>query len=118
MKLGYARVSTNEQNLALQIDALRAAGAERIYEDKGISGSMVLKPAYSDMLRDARPGDEVLVWRLDRLGRSLPALIGELEMLAHLQVGFRSLTEQIETITPEADCSSTWLALSRNLSGM
>lgn len=100
MKLGYARVSTGEQNLALQIDALKAAGAERIYEDKGISGSMVLKPAYGEMLRQARAGDEIMVWRLDRLGRSLPALIGELELLAGLDVGFRSLTEQIETVTP------------------
>ncbi|WP_328805885.1 recombinase family protein [Sphingobium yanoikuyae] len=100
MKLGYARVSTGEQNLALQIDALRAAGAEAIFEDKGISGSMVLKPAYGDMLRQVRAGDEIMVWRLDRLGRSLPALIGELELLAGLDVGFRSLTEQIETVTP------------------
>lgn len=100
MKLGYARVSTSEQNLALQIDALRNAGAERIFEDKGISGSMVLKPAYGDMLRQARAGDEIMVWRLDRLGRSLPALIAELELLAGLDVGFRSLTEQIETVTP------------------
>lgn len=100
MKFGYARVSTSEQNLALQIEALRAAGAERIFEDKGISGSMVLKPAYGEMLRQARDGDEIMVWRLDRLGRSLPALIGELELLAGLNVGFRSLTEQIETVTP------------------
>jgi DNA invertase Pin-like site-specific DNA recombinase len=100
MKLGYARVSTGEQNLALQIDALRAAGAERIFEDKGVSGSIVLKPAYGEMLRQARAGDEIMVWRLDRLGRSLPALIGELELLAGLGVGFRSLTEEIETVTP------------------
>ncbi len=100
MKLGYARVSTGEQNLALQIDALRAAGAERIFEDKGVSGSTVFKPAYGDMLRHARAGDEIMVWRLDRLGRSLPGLIIELEMLGSLGVGFRSLTEQIETVTP------------------
>ena len=100
MKIGYARVSTGEQNLALQIDALRAAGAERIFEDKGVSGSTVFKPAYGDMLRHARAGDEIMVWRLDRLGRSLPGLIIELEMLGSLGVGFRSLTEQIETVTP------------------
>ena len=100
MKLGYARVSTGEQNLALQIDALRAAGAEEIFEDKGISGSTVLKPAYGDMLRRARSGDEIMVWRLDRLGRSLPSLITELELLGSMGVGFRSLTEQIETVTP------------------
>ncbi|GMM62444.1 recombinase family protein [Novosphingobium pituita] len=100
MKLGYARVSTGEQNLALQIDALRAAGVERIFEDKGVSGSMVLKPAFADMLRHARAGDEIIVWRLDRLGRSLTSLITELELLAKLDLGFRSLTEQIETVTP------------------
>lgn len=100
MKIGYARVSTSEQNLALQIDALRAAGAERIYEDKGVSGSAVFKPAYADMLRAARAGDEIIVWRLDRLSRSLITLITELQMLAHIGVGFRSITEQIETVTP------------------
>jgi DNA invertase Pin-like site-specific DNA recombinase len=100
VKLGYARVSTGEQNLALQIDALRSAGADRIFEDKGVSGSTVFKPAYGDLLRLARAGDEIMVWRLDRLGRSLPALITELELLATIDVSFRSLTEQIETATP------------------
>lgn len=100
MKLGYVRVSTGEQNLALQIDALRAAGVERIFEDKGVSGSTVFKPAYGDMLRQARAGDEIMVWRLDRLGRSLPALITELELLGRMEVGFRSLTEKIETAMP------------------
>lgn len=100
MKLGYARVSADENNLPIQIEALRGAGADRIFEDKGVSGSMVLKPAYGDMLREAKAGDEIIVWRLDRLGRSLPALIRELELIAGLKVGFRSLTEQIETVTP------------------
>lgn len=100
MKLGYARVSTGEQNLALQIDALRSAGAERIFEDKGVSGSTVLKPSFAEMLRHARAGDEIIVWRLDRLGRSLTGLITELEVLARLDLGFRSITEQIETVTP------------------
>jgi DNA invertase Pin-like site-specific DNA recombinase len=75
MKFGYARVSTGEQNLALQIDALRAAGAERIFEDHGISGSTVFKPAYCDLVSQLRAGDEIMVWRLDRLSRSLPSLI-------------------------------------------
>lgn len=100
MRFGYARVSTDEQSLALQVDALRAAGADRIFEDHGVSGSAVIKPAYRDMLRMVRAGDEILVWRLDRLGRSLPALIAELAALGSLEVGFRSLTEQIETVTP------------------
>lgn len=100
MKLGYARVSTDEQNLALQIDALKDAGAERIFEDRGVSGAAVLKPAYCEMLKMARPGDEIIVWRLDRLSRSLVTLITELQMLGELQLGFRSLNEQIETVTP------------------
>jgi|TARA_R110000787_G_scaffold286368_5_gene404447 DNA invertase Pin-like site-specific DNA recombinase len=100
MKFGYARVSTDEQNLALQIDALKDAGAERIFEDRGVSGAAVLKPAYCEMLKLARPGDEIMVWRLDRLSRSLMTLITELQMLGELQLGFRSLNEQIETVTP------------------
>lgn len=102
MKLGYARVSTGDQNLSLQIDALRAAGVEDryIYQDHGISGSAVFKPAYADMLRAARPGDEIIVWRMDRLSRSLITLITELQLLGSLNVGFRSVTENIETVTP------------------
>jgi DNA invertase Pin-like site-specific DNA recombinase len=100
VKLGYARVSTGEQNLALQIDALHAAGAERIFEDKGISGATVFKPAYAELLQMARPGDEIIVWRLDRLSRSLMTLITELSMLDDLKLGFRSVTENIETVTP------------------
>jgi DNA invertase Pin-like site-specific DNA recombinase len=61
MKLGYARVSTSGQNLTLQLDALRGAGCERIFEDQGVSGSTLFKPAYGDLLRQARPGDEVVV---------------------------------------------------------
>lgn len=100
MKIGYARVSTGEQNLALQIDALKGAGAERIYEDKGVSGSAVFKPAYHDLLRASRAGDEIIVWRLDRLSRNLVTLITDLQMLGSLGVGFRSITEEIETVTP------------------
>ena len=100
MKFGYVRVSTDEQNMRLQVDALKAAGAERIFEDKGVSGSAVFKPAYGEMLKIARPGDEIIVWRMDRLSRSLLALITELQMLDRLSLGFRSLSEQIETVTP------------------
>ena len=100
MKIGYARVSTSEQNLALQRDALKAAGCERIFEDQGVSGSAVFKPGYGEALRYARPGDEIVVWRMDRLSRSLLALITELRMLKECGFGFRSLTEQIETVTP------------------
>lgn len=101
MKLGYARVSTDEDNLELQIEALRSAGVELIYEDKDVSGSAVIKPAYNDMVRSAQPGDEIIVWRLDRLSRSLGTLMIELEKFGRLNVGFRSLSENIETISPE-----------------
>ena len=100
MRLGYARVSTEETTLELQIAALRSAGAECIYEDAGVSGSAVIKPAYNDMLRSAHAGDEIIVWRLDRLSRSLSTLMLELQLFGRRQLAFRSLSEEIETVTP------------------
>lgn len=100
MKIGYARVSTSEQNLALQINALKAAGCDKIFEDKGVSGATVFKPSYGEALRYARAGDEIIVWRMDRLSRSLLALITELQQLKEMNLSFRSLTENIETVTP------------------
>ncbi|AIT82791.1 recombinase family protein [Novosphingobium pentaromativorans] len=101
MKLGYVRTSTGEASLAAQLQAIRAAGAVRIWEDHGISGSAVLKPAYMEMCEYARPGDEIIVWRLDRLSRSLITLICELQALGERQVEFRSLCEGIDTTAPE-----------------
>lgn len=100
MKLGYARVSTGEQNLTMQIDALRAAGCEQIYKDRGVSGAAVIKPAYLELLSFARKGDEVVVWKMDRLSRSLTTLIAELKALEGRGLEFLSLTEKIETATP------------------
>lgn len=100
MKIGYARVSTDEQSLAMQVRALKAAGAERIFSDKGISGGAVIKPAYAEALSFARKGDELMVWRMDRLSRSLKTLIAELETIEFRGLAFRSLHEQIETATP------------------
>lgn len=100
MKLGYARVNTEESTLALQIDALRAAGVDRIYEDNGVSGSAVIKPAYDEMVRSAHAGDEIVVWRLDRLSRSLSTLMIELQLFGRRQLEFRSLSEEIETVRP------------------
>ena len=100
MKIGYARVSTDEQNLRLQVDALRKAGAKEIFEDKGVSGNAVIKPALQECLAFAREGDELIVWRLDRLSRSLKELIAITEALGERQLGFRSLHEQIETVSP------------------
>jgi DNA invertase Pin-like site-specific DNA recombinase len=99
VKLGYARVSTNEQNLAMQIRTLKEAGAERIFTDQGISGAAVIKPAWREALEFARAGDELIVWRLDRISRSLRDLIDEFQVIKGRNLVFRSLHEQIETET-------------------
>nr|WP_221773936.1 recombinase family protein [Novosphingobium flavum] len=95
--MGYARVSKGEGNLEIQIEALRAAGAVRIWQDHDVSGSAVIKPGFIEMLAYAAPGDEIVVWRLDRLARSLITLMVELETLGKRQVEFHSLTEGIAT---------------------
>lgn len=96
MLIGYARVSGQDQSLDLQLDALRAAGADRVFEDK-LSGARADRPGLLEALDFARPGDVLAVWRLDRLGRSLPHLIQTVRDLEGRGVGFRSLTEQIDT---------------------
>ncbi|MDP9443752.1 MAG: recombinase family protein [Actinomycetota bacterium] len=98
-KLGYARVSTSQQDEALQRDALATAGCERIFVDKG-SGKLESRPALDELLAQLRPGDSVVVWRLDRLGRSLKHLIETVQGLEQQGVAFVSLTESIDTSTP------------------
>jgi len=98
MLIGYARVSTDDQELALQRDALTTAGCERLFEDT-ISGATAERPQLSDALDFVRPGDTLVVWKLDRLGRSLSNLIELLSGLSERGVGFKSLTEQIDTTT-------------------
>lgn len=98
-RIGYARVSTLEQNEALQHDALVAAGCQRVFVDKA-SGKLEHRPALDAMLDQLRPGDSVTVWRLDRLGRSLRHLIDVVADLESRDVTFRSLTESIDTSTP------------------
>ncbi len=98
MLVGYARVSTAEQTLALQEDALRAAGCDTIFTDT-LSGSQAERPGLTHALAYLRPGDALAVWRLDRLGRSLKALIEALTTLEGRGIGFRSLTEQLDTTT-------------------
>lgn len=98
MKIGYARVSTEDQNLALQKDALAAAGCERVFEEKE-SGARTDRAGLVEALRFARPGDTLVVWRLDRLGRSLPDLVKVVGELEKAGIGFESLTEKIETGT-------------------
>ena len=99
MKIGYARVSTDDQHLELQLDALRQAGCEKIFEDK-ISGSKFDRPGLNDALEYARKGDVLVVWRLDRLGRSLPDLLELVTRLESNGIGLNSLNEQIRTDTP------------------
>ncbi|ELW9532561.1 recombinase family protein [Burkholderia cenocepacia] len=97
MKIGYARVSTDEQNLALQIDALTLAGCEIVLTDHGVSGSRFDRPGLDAALAKTSEGDTLVVWRLDRLGRSLSKLIDLINFLAGQKVDFISLTESINT---------------------
>lgn len=96
--VGYARVSTREQDPTLQVDALEAAGAGRVFVDVA-SGAAATRPQLTAALDYLRPGDVLTVWRLDRLGRSLRDLIDQVHGLEEAGVGFRSLTEAIDTTT-------------------
>lgn len=96
MLIGYARVSTTEQNISLQIDALKNAGCEKVFEDR-VSGSKAERPGLREALEFVRKGDTLLVWRLDRLGRSLIHLIETVTKLNERGIGFRSLQESIDT---------------------
>jgi DNA invertase Pin-like site-specific DNA recombinase len=96
MLIGYARVSTDDQNLDLQRDALRAAGCGKVYEDK-ISGAKAERPGLALALEVARAGDTLIVWRLDRLGRSLHDLILLARKLEEAGIGLMSVQEKIDT---------------------
>jgi len=97
MNIGYARVSTDDQNLDLQLDALKAAGCDSIFEDHGISGVAATRPGLKNAVAHAGDGDVLVVWKLDRLGRSLPHLVEIIDGLRQSGVGFRSIQEQIDT---------------------
>jgi len=99
MLIGYGRVSQHDQSIDLQLDALRAAGVEKIFTDTA-SGSRSDRPGLQQALEFARSGDCIAVWRLDRLGRSLPHLIRLMLDLESQGIGFRSLMEAIDTTTP------------------
>lgn len=99
MLIGYARVSTQEQETHLQTDALQRAGVERVYEEKR-SGGDRKRPILRQMLDELQPGDTLVVFKLDRVARSLKHLLEILEELETKNVGFRSLTETIDTTTP------------------
>ncbi len=96
--VGYARVSTDEQTTRLQLDALKAAGCQRIFQDK-LGGALRSRPQMDRALADLRAGDTLIVWKLDRLGRSLRNLLEIAETLHERDVALRSLTEHIDTAT-------------------
>jgi DNA invertase Pin-like site-specific DNA recombinase len=96
--IGYARVSTLDQQTHLQIDALESAGCVRIFQETA-SGTRTDRPELAKALDYARPGDTLVVWRLDRLGRSLPHLLATVNDLAERDIGFKSVTESIDTTT-------------------
>src|ERR671933_2598107 len=98
MLIGYARVSTDDQNLNLQRDALEKAGCELIFDDM-VSGTKARRPGLEQALSHLRPGDTLVVWRLDRLGRSLRQLIDTVTDLQEKGIEFKSVTESIDTTT-------------------
>lgn len=98
MLVGYARVSTQDQNPALQLDALKALGCEKVFVEKA-SGAQRDRPEMKAALDYMRTGDTLVVWKLDRLARSMKQLIETVEMLEGQGIGFRSLTEAIDTTT-------------------
>ena len=100
MTYGYARVSTDDQNPALQLAALKSAGCKTVFKDDGLSGATTKRPALLRCLKRLEHGDTLIVWKLDRLGRSLRDLITMLDDLKQRGVKFHSLTEAIETETP------------------
>jgi DNA invertase Pin-like site-specific DNA recombinase len=99
MRYGYARTSTDDQTTALQLAALKKARCHHIFEDKGLTGATTKRPALARCLRTLRAGDTLVVWKLDRLGRSLSDLITMLDGFRDRGIRFRSLTEAIDTET-------------------
>lgn len=99
MLIGYARVSTDDQNLSLQLDALKAAGCEQLFTDK-ISGAANVRPGLEQALSHLRSGDALIVWKLDRLGRTVKGLVELVADLEQRGVQFRSVTDGIDTSTP------------------
>ena len=99
MLIGYARVSTNEQDTTTQVAALKAAGCERIFREKA-SGGRWERPELHKLLEQLRKSDVLVVWKLDRLSRSLRDVLTLMERIQEAKAGFRSLTEAIDTTTP------------------
>jgi len=103
-RIGYARVSTEDQNLALQRDALNEAGCARIFEDRGISAVGVPRPGFEAALDALGPGDVFVIWKMDRAFRSLRHALDILEQFERRGIEFLSLTDQLDTTTPMGKC--------------
>jgi len=99
MRIGYARVSTEDQNLTLQLDALQAGGCSRVFQDQ-MSGTRADRPGLLEAMSHLREGDTFVVWKLDRLGRGVKGLVDLVAELESRKVHFQSLTDQIDTSTP------------------
>ncbi|WP_313352860.1 recombinase family protein [Paracoccus sp. (in: a-proteobacteria)] len=99
MIIGYARVSTDDQRLDLQLSALKEAGCDRTFQDHGATGSNMDRPGLEAAIKALRPGDTLVVWRLDRLGRSLTDLVQFIDELGAKGCDFRSLNEAVDTST-------------------
>ena len=100
MDIGYARVSTKDQSLDLQVDALRRAGCAKVYQEV-VSGAKVQRPVLDTLLGELRPGDVLVIWKLDRLGRSLRHLVELAGVLLEQQVGLKSLNDPLDTTTSQ-----------------
>jgi DNA invertase Pin-like site-specific DNA recombinase len=99
LRIGYARVSTNDQSLEMQLDALKKTGCKRIFTDK-LSGAQVERPGIKEALSQLREADTLVVWKLDRLGRSVKGLVDLVNELETQKVHFQSITDGIDTKTP------------------
>lgn len=99
MLIGYARVSTDDQNLDLQLDALKAAGCYQVCTDK-LSGAVTNRPGLAEAFKYLRPGDTLVIWKLDRLGRTVKGLVDLVGELQAKDIQFRSITDGIDTSTP------------------
>ena len=104
MKIGYARVSTKDQNFGLQIDALQKAGCEKLYPEV-VSGARTERPVLDRVVDSLRTGDVLVIWKLDRLGRSLKHLVELVNTLRERGVGLQSLNDPIDTTTPQGRLS-------------